>query len=79
MIVTEKIGPEGIAPGDRIYFGTPYGDPYIVRTIERLTREKDGETEVWFAVRFTVGGRLINGGTPYWYIAEDLLDVEVEI
>jgi hypothetical protein len=75
MIVTHKIGADGLAAGDRIYFGTPYGNPYIVKSVDRLTR---GD-EVWYAVRFTLGGETVNAARPYYYLAEDLFDVEVEI
>lgn len=72
MIVTHKMTPSSIGVGDRVYFGVPYGTPYVVWSV---TEVEPG----WFDIVWMLAGCPVNHGTPYRYAADDLLDVEIDV
>lgn len=76
-IITTKMRAYGLAVEDRVHFGTPYGDPYVIKSIKRVTQETSKGIKDWYEVRFTLAGKRVNGGLPYYYEPDDMFDVEV--
>lgn len=76
MTTIANVKATDLAEGSRVYFGSHYGDPYVIKSIKRVTQETATGVKDWFEVRFTLAGKRVNGGLPYYYEPTDTFDVE---